>query len=500
MGFSSGSRRACAEATRDMRSWEAHSRCRSSQSMRAERTSSATSSGVRPERFRTRKEWSAPVHGVELGPVGEALDQAVEQVLPGEGVAGALHEQHGGRDVAGGGPRGASRGAPGDEADRRGRRARRPGRPPPRPGRRSARPSSGPPGPPARHRSRSRATSAASRARGLEHARASRGGASPARCTGSCTAARPGPIAARASARSTSIGVWRVPPAPWPRTTTVRPAPWSDALVSAEGSRSSRMRAKHNRSPPPGGPAAVIHSPLQRGGPLVRVLVRLRREALQPHAGPQVPLPLPEARGGLRPPRVRSPGARRLHPHHRRGGDRQDDPRPLLPLPARPEHPHRGGALPDPDRRRASRHHPRRPAHRGAGGLPEGPGRRPPPFPPRGPGRRPQRRAPDRRVAGPLDRGPRAGAADLQPGDRHREADPDRAHGPVGAAGPPGPARAAAARPAGDRPLPPLAPQSPPRPRSTSVTGSRSPTARAGSGSPRTRCALSTASPAASPD
>ena len=92
------------------------------------------------------------------------------------------------------------------------------------------------------------------------------------------------------------------------------------------------------------------------------------------------------------------------------------------------------------------------------GDLEEEPRGRAPPLPARGPGGQPQRRAPDRRGAGPLGGGPRADPPHLEPRDRHREAHPDRPHGPVGAARPARPPRAAPARAEGDRALPPLAP------------------------------------------
>ncbi len=88
----------------------------------------------------------------------------------------------------------------------------------------------------------------------------------------------------------------------------------------------------------------------------------------------------------------------------------------------------------------------------------EEPRGRAPPLPARGPGGEPQRRAAHRRGAGPLGGGAGADPPHLEPRDRHREAHPDRPHGPVGAARHAGPARAAAARPEGDRALPPLAP------------------------------------------
>ena len=59
----------------------------------------------------------------------------------------------------------------------------------------------------------------------------------------------------------------------------------------------------------------------------------------------------------------------------------------------------------------------------------------------------------------------------LQPRDGHREAHPDRAHGPVRAAGDARPPRAAPARPARHRALSPLAARAARRPRTTSATG-----------------------------
>ena len=216
----------------------------------------------------------------------------------------------------------------------------------------------------------------------------------------------------------------------------------------------------HRRSipePPPARAGWYTRAPSAAGPERVRVLVRLSREALQPHAGPQVPLPVTEARGGIRPSRVRPARARRVHPHHRGGGDREDDTRPLLPLQARPGHPHRLRALPRPHRGRAPAHDPRRPPRHAGRPFEEGPRGRPPPLPPRGARGGTQRRPADRRSPGPLGGGARADPAHLQPGDGHREAHPDRADGPVGAARPPGAARAAAAGAEGDRALPPLA-------------------------------------------
>ena len=49
--------------------------------------------------------------------------------------------------------------------------------------------------------------------------------ASPPPSSGSCRGARRAPSAASASASATSIGFRRLPPAPWPSTTTVSPLP-----------------------------------------------------------------------------------------------------------------------------------------------------------------------------------------------------------------------------------------------------------------------------------
>ncbi len=112
---------------------------------------------------------------------------------------------------------------------------------------------------------------------------------------------------------------------------------------------------------------------------------------------------------------------------------------------------------------------------------------------------RAQRGPADRRGPGPLAGGARAGPPHLEPRDRHREADPDRAHGPVGAARPAGAPRAAAARPARDRALPPRRPLARRRRRTTSATACRWPAARARCASTTPRSSPCTSSPAGIP-
>ena len=306
----------------------------------------------------------------------------------------------------------------------------------------------------------SRASAAAARVVGLEHG----GRVGPARAAsrrrGSCRGAPRGPSAASASASATSIGVWRLPPAPWPSTTTVSPRPWSEALVAGAGEHQLLPSRREHTARAAGRPRPrVVHSAAAhhaRSPTVYEPWYGFREKPFNLTPDPKYLYLSPrhaEAFAHLEFGRRERGG---FIADHRRGGHRQDDARPLLPLEARPGH-----------RTARSSSTPRSPPTEllrtilddlhvtPEGDSQEEPRGRAAPLPARGARGEPQRRAPDRRGAGPLAGGARAGPPDLEPRDRHREADPDRPDGPVGAARPARPPRAAAARAARDRALPP---------------------------------------------
>ena len=288
-----------------------------------------------------------------------------------------------------GGPRAASRTAPGGEAGSRGRRGRPRALPPPPPARRSSRPSTGRRGRRAARPVASRAKRGRGAGRGLEDGRR----VGPARAllgVGEVVEAGRAPGGGEGLGEGLEHGVAAVAPGPVAEHDDGRsPAVERGARLGAGDRAAPASRRSIPRSGGLAAPGGTLgEPPAPRVPERVRVLVRLPREALQPHAGPEVPLPVPEARRGLRPPRVRPARARRLHPRHRRGGHRQDDARALLPLEAGPRHPHRVRPLPRPHRRRAPPHDPRRPAREAGGGLEEEPRGRAPPLPARVPGRR----------------------------------------------------------------------------------------------------------------